>query len=1008
MAETNPFMDSTSPGIPATEANPFMDSTPASTPSTWDKVQEYAPFVEYPAAVAAMGLLGRLLSRGRAKLPPAELGPRAPLGPQAEILGPRAPIPAEPSYIPPQLNPPPISVTPQGTAILPGTAPEAIQRAQKIEALGRAMQDPSYPIKYFAGAPLALQTAPESEQDFFNPGGMTVSELIDKLKNKASDVLGHSDIKGAQMLNRFLEMGAPLDEPIFGETEASKREREMREQAMGMAFPGAMKSVTSLAEAQAPGLIKKGYEAFKQVTKRAFTPKFSEYPEVFAAHKTAVGETTLGLREAPRMASTMANFTPQEKILAGEALRGAPEPMAIPKIAEAVKPMRQEIDRLSSEISQQLDPLQHKALLDEIQSNMGTYVRRVYGRDVLGKDYTPPQHAVDSARKWLKANLSDASESNVESTILEIIAGKARSLNTVGSGIGKLRNLPERAPGAGLPKATRIDISPLLPRERIPQPIRELMGEVIPGDYVGARTVGDLSSTLANLKFFKTIASNPNLASDMKQVGWSQMPQGARLGALSGKYVPEALYDDLQEIASPEVQNTIDKVYHTIYNAWRMGKTAMDPVTHGRNVLGNVLFSGLAKVSPFDPRNGTYYKQAFSHIYNDTPMLQEAYKQGVIGTEMMGADIKPLIKNLMATRGDNFLVDFWDAAKGMVRGAGELYKIEDQIPKLASYIKQLSLGMSPPDAAKFVDRWFPNYTQLPRIFGKLKKSKLEPLMSPFVSFTAEATRIFKNAAMDPSRWGTLAFWGVGLPAGITAYSAAHNGISVEELKDMFMSLPKTEQTKGPFNILLPWRDKKGGLQVVDISPIIPLGQAFQQKSLLSAIGAEEVPLVGSLVGGNPFVMAVVQSAMDQNWWTEAPITRPSDKSKTLSHLEFLAGQTAPIPTSLQRVYREYEKGRASPTEQTLEAISPVRTSSVPNLIMRRYSQSEKEAQDIEKDINRVAREGSSEINPFLDRRATPREKLSAAARMDRLEKQGKEWEKRNKQLERAYYRSGGR
>ena len=144
--EQNPYMAGASSGVSANAENPYMTES-SSPPSS---IRKYAG----PAAIVASGTiipyLIRMMMRGKGPTPT----PRATLEPSTPLVD--APMAPQAPPAPLQLNPPPISVTPRGTAIMPGTSPEAIQRAQKIEALGRAMQDPKYKIKYFGAAPLAM------------------------------------------------------------------------------------------------------------------------------------------------------------------------------------------------------------------------------------------------------------------------------------------------------------------------------------------------------------------------------------------------------------------------------------------------------------------------------------------------------------------------------------------------------------------------------------------------------------------------------------------------------------------------------------------------------------------------------------------------------------------------------------------------------------------------------------------------------------------------------------
>jgi hypothetical protein len=414
------------------------------------------------------------------------------------------------------------------------------------------------------------------------------------------------------------------------------------------------------------------------------------------------------------------------------------------------------------------------------------------------------------------------------------------------------------------------------------------------------------TTTMAkNFELYRGLAKHANklenglevdevLKSQFAKQGLKYIPNSARYGALRHSTLPEKIADEVLSVGQ-----TMDELHGTYLHymrAWKSSKTVWNPGTHVHNTIGNVMFASFAETSPFNPRNAKYYKKAMNIITTRGDEYDDLVKKALIGFEQYGVEMDDVFSKLddliRHSPGTNLPVesaDWWtrlnDKFKFKVKEAdralGTVYSAEDQIYKIAAYLKQIDKGASPDDAVRFVHKWFPNYERVSPFTRKWRNSILG---SPFLSFTDQALKIGGRAAREKPI--TLASF-VMLPYAMNKASQLAIGASPYEL-DM---LKTPNKALDYFMPLLPWRDDKGRMVRFDMRYITPL--AIDLVPRLKDVGAD-LPFIFH----NPIMNAALEVLTGRNQFTGKPILNSDKKwaNVAFSAAHGLLTQVTPAPT----------------------------------------------------------------------------------------------------------------
>jgi hypothetical protein len=325
--------------------------------------------------------------------------------------------------------------------------------------------------------------------------------------------------------------------------------------------------------------------------------------------------------------------------------------------------------------------------------------------------------------------------------------------------------------------------------------------------------------TMANL--FNQLALNPEWVTNQAVHGFEQIPDNPRWGKLAGKYVHEDIARELNEMAS--APSVAWEFYNGLLATWKKWKTVYNPATHGRNMLGNILFADWSGTNPLNPLNARFYGQAVALLRGRKAggvTVDELYRHGILGTDFTSQEIQKALDGVGADiTPENISRRIWNlvSVKWARDFAQKAYQVEDTVFKTAAYVKARNRGMSPDEAAAHVRKWFPSYENLPTS----PTMKALKVVMPFSSFFYEATRIGANAAREKPLRLAMA---MALPSLITLYSLMRLGLDDKDRDDVLAQMRGRIGGWPIFSALMPWTDANGLPVQFDMTNIIPYAQ----------------------------------------------------------------------------------------------------------------------------------------------------------------------------------------
>lgn len=411
---------------------------------------------------------------------------------------------------------------------------------------------------------------------------------------------------------------------------------------------------------------------------------------------------------------------------------------------------------------------------------------------------------------------------------------------------------------------------------------RTRMGEILDARYTVAKTYHMMAQDLATGKFFKGLAENEDwvkakppagavVAGEDKKfsrtdpsVEWVRVPatkigQSETLvyGALAGKYIRADIWRDMEELKRMQSPGW----WRPILTQWKLNKTARNPVVHMNNIMSNFMLMDMANVRITD------LGAAWSEIRGNGELYEEAKTHGAFGADMVAQEIRrdvlePILKELRdEIRGGKGGLEAEAARIGlgpvgwiadrMVRGVAaadrkmvSAYQMEDEIFRMATYIRRRKEGMSAQEAAIEARDQFLNYDIRAPWVNAGRNSVL-----PFISYTYRAIpRLFKTLMERP--WKMWKYATVAYMVNSLGYLLAPSDDDEEAERG---SLRKEEQGKtwvGTERLIrMPWLSGEDPV-FLDTRRWIPGGDIFETGQ------NEALPWVPNwLQVGGPIVLA---------------------------------------------------------------------------------------------------------------------------------------------------------
>lgn len=363
-------------------------------------------------------------------------------------------------------------------------------------------------------------------------------------------------------------------------------------------------------------------------------------------------------------------------------------------------------------------------------------------------------------------------------------------------------------------KPQRIIGKRFMQRKDIPEEVRTSMGEIKEPAYPVAKGIAQLTHDIETAKMFKAVAENPEWASIAPKAGFIQLTGTKRkLGALADKYVHPEIARDLNEVVrTPEIA---EKFYKDLLSKWKFGKVVLNPSTHARNMMSNSILLDLSGVDlAQQPR---LLSQSLMQLRRGGNYFNEAKQAGLLGNEFYGAEIKNLI-NGFSEPAETILGKGINIAKKFGDKLGQAYQAEEQWFKLAKFISEREKGIPVKQAVQEAEKWLFNYNKISPAVKALRSS---PVGAPFITFTSKALpRVAEVALTNPIRLYKYKM----------LFDSIEN-IAREKLdiKDEDYNLVKRSD-RGQ-TVIMPFKDKNGELQTLDLSYILPWGDIGEQGGL---------------------------------------------------------------------------------------------------------------------------------------------------------------------------------
>lgn len=257
---------------------------------------------------------------------------------------------------------------------------------------------------------------------------------------------------------------------------------------------------------------------------------------------------------------------------------------------------------------------------------------------------------------------------------------------------------------------------------------------------------------IALARFFQSVSEDSRFCGDIPQEGWVRVPQTTigehspvkRYGALAGKYVSQEVWSQLERYSHDDWWMW----YKTFLSAWKEGKTALNPVSHTNNVVGNVVMAHFAGVDAWDT---PAYFRTFQSIYRNDERYKEAQDAGLFTGSWSRDELISLIpedgirdKLTGAQPAYQKLTNLFlnVTSLGLRKPLRWAYEHEDMIFKYLIYRDARDKGMNPRDAVDYANQFIFTYDDLPSGAKYIRDYAI-----PFFAWTYKAIPVLTRTAL---------------------------------------------------------------------------------------------------------------------------------------------------------------------------------------------------------------------------------------------------------------------
>lgn len=375
--------------------------------------------------------------------------------------------------------------------------------------------------------------------------------------------------------------------------------------------------------------------------------------------------------------------------------------------------------------------------------------------------------------------------------------------------------------------------------------VAEEKGQIANPAYLLFKSTFDLLKDVENAKMFRSV--DKAFASSKKIEGFKQLPDTARLGDLKGKYVPEQMFDYIQETVKPSDVDFGKK----LIGAFKFNKVILNPSTHIRNMASNRMLNWWKLgIGPWrvdlDIKTMKAIREGSSNKW-----IKEATPLGYSADTFASQEIKHMLDGPQASQFGKGLGAKWSKTKQKL---ADVYQGEENYAKLSAYIAQRQKGFSPEEAWKGAESATFNYAQVTPFVRQMRTSLWG---MPFITFGLKAAPVVAETALKhPGRISVLG----------KIKKAIENQSDIEETEREKAS--EAPWIKDGFYIKLPFKDKDGRSAYFDMTYILPFGDLISGQILQRGVGRETgvvESLPSSVLSKNPVLNFLKEISRNQDF-----------------------------------------------------------------------------------------------------------------------------------------------
>jgi len=398
-------------------------------------------------------------------------------------------------------------------------------------------------------------------------------------------------------------------------------------------------------------------------------------------------------------------------------------------------------------------------------------------------------------------------------------------------------------------------------RNDMPVELQKLLGLIDEAPFPVAKMAAVQKTDVLKSRLFQYIADDPTWVFRASR----KMPDAPanfvkvndeRFGALNGLYVRRDIWDDLKEIE--EWRGYVVRNWDRLLGMWKYGKVILNPATHARNTMSNIILAYLGDVNPTDLKTYTKAGEALKNG-EANKFYKEAQEWGLFNDTFVSAEIAKFRDELEELRDPKSVKNWIRKVAGLPAG---LYQGNERFFKLAVFIKAREGGASVDAAARKAEKFIFNYADIPPWVKHTKR-----WLSPFFTFTYKAIPLFGEMAIRKP-WKVAAI--MASMYGMEEFAKRQLGMTQEEAEKERALLPEWQRQKappliGPYtHVLMPFQDKWGNNLYLDMAYILPYGNIAEKW------GQSAIPLA-DLMPSNPALQYMAAILTNRKPFTGQPV-----------------------------------------------------------------------------------------------------------------------------------------